>query len=942
MSRLIYRKITVASLILLIAGGYLVPLVSMNGEVSVPIVYAQDSPSGSEYLLWEEYGGIWCDVEKVPPSDGEGNSFPGNMSYEDDLMCWAAAACNVLEWTGWGLVDSFWSSDEMFDEFKEYWYDKGGSPVASWQWWFDGTDPGLPDKDVLGGGEYWSSYSFGDYVVYEGNETFLLPKIDEWLNLGYGTVIGIVPSSGSGGHYVTCWGFNYDPMVNKEWSPENYYFGVWLTDSDDNKNVSPPAPDALHYYEVSWNGTHWSMPSYYAGYCMVEVMALKPFPSNRPVASAGPLYSGTEGVAIVLDASGSVDADEDILHYRWDFDDDGVWDTEWSTSATYSKTWYDDCVVQVAVQVYDGHLLDTATTVVMVDNEAPSVDVSCYQVVDLGDVASFSGSFIDSGTDDTHTVEWDFGDGSTASGTLTPTHVYGEDGVYTVTLTVSDDDGGVGNATVVVTVDCLADWRMFHQGLTNEGYTTFAGPENNLTRWIFTVEEPILSSPVMRNDLVYFGCNDWKVYCLNASSGEQVWNFTTEAPVRSSPAVVDGRLYIGSNDDRVYCLNATTGSLMWSYKTGYYVDSSPAVADGKVYVGSWDDKFYCLDAVDGHLVWSYHIGCNIDDSSPVVVDGRVYIGSYNYNSSMYLDSVYCFDAASGVKLWSYRTDGHVNSSPAVSEGKLYVGCNDKKVYCLDAVTGASIWNYTTGDTVCSSPAVAHGRVYVGSHDGKLYCLDASTGTMVWMCTTGSYVVSSPAVADDKVYFGSYDENVYCLDAFTGEELWSYRTGYTIFSSLAVAEEMVFIGSMDKKVYAFGTPVVTYSVEIGGVEYPVTIKSNSLISEFHFDQASKTISFYASNATGMSGTAGFCNITFPTELLGGPYTVMFDDSARSFSQRSNATHTSLAFSYTHSIHKIEVIGTSMIPEISSIIAVSMFFVAASLILINRKRIFHEKV
>ena len=102
MSRLIYRKITVASLILLIAGGYLVPLVSMNGEVSVPIVYAQDSPSGSEYLLWEEYGGIWCDAEKVPPSDGEGNSFPGNMSYEDDLMCWAAAACNVLEWTGWG------------------------------------------------------------------------------------------------------------------------------------------------------------------------------------------------------------------------------------------------------------------------------------------------------------------------------------------------------------------------------------------------------------------------------------------------------------------------------------------------------------------------------------------------------------------------------------------------------------------------------------------------------------------------------------------------------------------------------------------------------------------------------------------------------------------------------------------------------------------------
>jgi hypothetical protein len=308
---------------------------------------------------------------------------------------------------------------------------------------------------------------------------------------------------------------------------------------------------------------------------------------------------------------------------------------------------------------------------------------------------------------------------------------------------------------------------------------------------------------------------------------------------------------------------------------------------------------------------------------------------------MYLDTVYCFDADSGIKLWSYRTGGSVQSSPAVSDGKLYVGCNDKKVYCLDAVTGALIWNTTTGETVGSSPAVAHGRVYVGSHDEKLYCLDASTGTVLWTYTTGSYVVSSPAVADDKVYFGSYDENVYCLDAFTGTELWRYRTGYTIFSSPAVAGEMVFIGSWDTKMYAFGTPSVTYSVEVEGTSYPVIIKSNSIISEFSFDQASKTISIHIANAAGMSGSAGFCNITFPNELLGGPYTLLFDDSELPFSQSSNATHTSLFFNYTHSTHTIEVVGTTVIPEISSIITVSIFFTTALLVLINRKRLFQEK-
>lgn len=49
-----------------------------------------------------------------------------------------------------------------------------------------------------------------------------------------------------------------------------------------------------------------------------------------------------------------------------------------------------------------------------------------------------------------------FGDGCTATGTLTPTHIYGDNGVYTVTLTVTDDDGGVCSDTLTVTVNNVA------------------------------------------------------------------------------------------------------------------------------------------------------------------------------------------------------------------------------------------------------------------------------------------------------------------------------------------------------------------------------------------------------------------------------------------------------------------------------------------------------
>jgi outer membrane protein assembly factor BamB len=42
------------------------------------------------------------------------------------------------------------------------------------------------------------------------------------------------------------------------------------------------------------------------------------------------------------------------------------------------------------------------------------------------------------------------------------------------------------------------------------------------------------------------------------------------------------------------------------------------------------------------------------------------------------------------------------------------------VYALNARTGAKLWSYTTGNDVESSPAVSNGMVYVGSYDGKVY------------------------------------------------------------------------------------------------------------------------------------------------------------------------------------------------------------------------------
>jgi PKD repeat protein len=98
----------------------------------------------------------------------------------------------------------------------------------------------------------------------------------------------------------------------------------------------------------------------------------------------------------------------------------------------------------------------TSSLDVTVNNVAPVVNAGTDLTGQEGSEISFTGSFTDVGTLDTHTIEWDFGDGSTATGALTPKHVYADNRDYTVTLKVTDSDGAAQSDTLVVRVSNVA------------------------------------------------------------------------------------------------------------------------------------------------------------------------------------------------------------------------------------------------------------------------------------------------------------------------------------------------------------------------------------------------------------------------------------------------------------------------------------------------------
>jgi uncharacterized repeat protein (TIGR01451 family) len=230
-----------------------------------------------DYNLTDYYGGTWVDAEKTADNP------------DDDLMCWAAGAANILEWTGWGFVNDpiegqIKNSDEMFHVINHHWEDLGADAKIALVWWFNGSDispSGWAHVDVAGGGNYWPGYNVDDYMqTYAGPET--LEHIDTYLSSGMGVALGIY----DGGHCITCWGIKFDDTVNKTTDPHDYYKGVYVTDSDNNKwaNASTPPPDTIEYYNVTYNSTsnRWDFTDGYGGWHIEDVYALAKNPSLDP------------------------------------------------------------------------------------------------------------------------------------------------------------------------------------------------------------------------------------------------------------------------------------------------------------------------------------------------------------------------------------------------------------------------------------------------------------------------------------------------------------------------------------------------------------------------------------------------------------------------------------------------------------------------------------
>jgi PKD repeat protein len=132
--------------------------------------------------------------------------------------------------------------------------------------------------------------------------------------------------------------------------------------------------------------------------------------------------------------------------FQWNFGD-GTTGTGSSPAHTFAADGI-YTVTAIATDVYGTQ--GQATSVISI---LPSVSVAPVSAINAGASATFNGTAVGSSS---FTYNWNFGDTTSATGSLNPTHIYANPGSYTTTLTATDSNSLSSSSSVVVTVNDVA------------------------------------------------------------------------------------------------------------------------------------------------------------------------------------------------------------------------------------------------------------------------------------------------------------------------------------------------------------------------------------------------------------------------------------------------------------------------------------------------------
>jgi outer membrane protein assembly factor BamB len=184
-------------------------------------------------------------------------------------------------------------------------------------------------------------------------------------------------------------------------------------------------------------------------------------------------------------------------------------------------------------------------------------------------------------------------------------------------------------------------WIRGYEALTGKKLWEFdTNPKDSV--WPKTRNE-LISTPVVYQDHVYIsngqdpehGEGVGHMYCIDATKRGDitktglVWHYDKIRRSISTPAIKDGLVYQADFSGFLHCLDAKTGEVYWTHDLFAAVWGSPMLVDGKIYLGDEDgDVVIMQEGKTKKVIGEINMGSSVY-STAVPANGVLYISNRN-------------------------------------------------------------------------------------------------------------------------------------------------------------------------------------------------------------------------------------------------------------------------------------------------------------------------
>jgi hypothetical protein len=246
------------------------------------------------------------------------------------------------------------------------------------------------------------------------------------------------------------------------------------------------------------------------------------------------------------------------------------------------------------------------------------------------------------------------------------------------------------------------------------------------------------------------------------------------------------------------------------------------------------------------------------------------------------------------------------------------------------------------------PSAVNGMHWIIVNDGESESAGSQFNVTAGLVVTNYYLGVVPPVGSGEVYVNGTLHTGDNVEFKSGEvanitavpdsgwtfDSWAFGAGGTSNPWYHTMTGNMIAWAMFSEIPPGDNFVTSHNVTIETDTYVVETVSNSSVSEFVFNGTA--IRFHVDGA---SGTAGFCNVTIPSELMSGDFSIYKDGALLienvDYTGTYNGTHYLFSITYEHSTHTLEIAATTVIPEISSVIMFLLLSLATLTVITFKK-------